>query len=119
MSNNLKDILSNLNKDIEQEKLLEYLNNELADADQHRVEEILNDDEFASDAMDGLEQFENKKELQNLVGQLNAGLKKELDKKKKKKRNRKIPEQSWVYVAVVIILLICIITYMVVKRMGQ
>jgi len=118
MSNNLKDILSNLNKDIEQQKLLEYLNNELPQADQHAVEEALNDDPFMSDAMDGLQQFENKNDVPQLIHQLNADLKKELDKKKKRKRRQGIAPQTWTYIAIVFILLVCIITYLVMKRMA-
>jgi hypothetical protein len=44
MSNELKDILSNLNKDIEQEKLLEYLNRRLSEEEQHLLEHQMNDD---------------------------------------------------------------------------
>ena len=119
MNDKLKDILSNLNKDIGQDKLLEYLNNELPAAEQHRVEQLLNDDAFTSDAMDGLEEFENKEGLSAMVNQLNADLKKELDKKKKRRKKRELPQQPWMYVAAIIILLICVVAYMVIKRMNS
>ena len=54
MSDELKDILSNLNKDIEQEKLLDYLNKKLSAADAHEVEKQMAGDEFINDAVEGL-----------------------------------------------------------------
>ena len=70
MSNDLKNILSNLNKDIEQEKLLDYLNKNLSAAEAHEVEKQMADDAFMNDAVEGLEQFKNKKNLTLLVEQL-------------------------------------------------
>ena len=80
MSDDLKDILSNLNKDIEQEKLLDYLNKQLSAADAHDVEKQMTDDEFMNDAVEGLEQFKDKKDLSFLVDQLNRDLKKQTAK---------------------------------------
>ena len=116
MSNNLKDILSNLNKDTEQDKLLEYLNNQLPEAEQHAVESNMNDDEFMSDAMDGLQQLENKKDLTAIVNQLNTGLKKQLDKRKKRKTKSAIGEQPWVYYTIVLLLVLIIVAYFVIKK---
>ena len=55
MSDNLKDILANLNKDIEQDKLLDYLNKKLPAAEAHEVEKQMADDAFMNDAVEGLE----------------------------------------------------------------
>ncbi len=38
MSDELKDILSNLNKDVEQDKLLDYLNKKLSASEAHELE---------------------------------------------------------------------------------
>ena len=54
MSDELKNILSNLNKDIEQNKLLDYLNKKLSAADAHELEKQMADDEFMNDAVEGL-----------------------------------------------------------------
>ncbi len=86
MSDDLKDILSNLNKEIEQEKLLDYLNKNLSASEAHEVEKQMADDEFMNDAVEGLEKFKNKKDLVLLVQQLNKDLKKQTQKKKSEKR---------------------------------
>jgi ABC-type bacteriocin/lantibiotic exporter with double-glycine peptidase domain len=119
MNDDLKDILSNLNKDIEQEKLLQYLNRNMPDAEQHELEKQMNNDEFMNDAIEGLEQVKDKNTIPARVQQLNADLKKQLDKRKRKKEKRKIPSQYWTYIGIIVVLLLIIIGYLVVKRMQQ
>ena len=119
MSNNLKDILANLNKDIEQDKLLQYLDNQLPESDKHAVETNLNDDAFMSDAMDGLQQLENKSDIPSIVNQLNTGLKKQLDKRKQRKNKRAIAEQPWVYYTIVLLLVLVVVAYIVIKKMSS
>ncbi len=118
MNDGLKDILSNLNKDIEQEKLLEYLNRNLPDAEQHAFEKQMNEDEFMNDAVEGLQQVHNKKDLQGLVQQLNADLKKQLDKKKKRKDKRKLKDQGWVYFTIILLLILFVVAYLIIKKMS-
>jgi ABC-type bacteriocin/lantibiotic exporter with double-glycine peptidase domain len=117
MSDDLKDILSNLNKDkdIGQDKLLQYLNRTMPDAEQHELEKQMNDDEFMNDALEGLDQVKDKNTIPSRVHQLNADLKKQLDKRKRK--NREIPSQYWTYISIIIVLLLIIIGYLVIKRM--
>ena len=117
MSDDLKDILSNMNNDIEQEKLLQYLNRNMSDAEQHAFEKQLNDDEFMNDAVEGLQALPNQHTITDLVQQLNADLKKQLEKKKKRKQKRKIAEQPWVYYSIVLLLLLIVIAYLVIKKM--
>ncbi len=116
MSDNLKDILSNLNKDIEQEKLLDYLNKKLSAAEAHELEKQMADDEFMNDAVEGLENFKNKKDLSLLVEQLNKDLKKQTAKKKLHKEKRKLKDQPWLYITIVTLLLLVIIAYVVIKK---
>ena len=116
MSDDLKDILSNLNKDIEQEKLLDYLNKKLSAADAHEVEKQMADDAFMNDAVEGLEQFKNKKNLTLLLEQLNNDLKKQTANKKLKKEKRKLRDQPWLYFTLVLLLLLVVIGYVLVKK---
>ena len=76
MSENLKDILSNLNPDIDQETLLLYLQGKLSAEEQHRVEKQVLQNDFDSEAMEGLEKFKDQRKLRGLVEQLNLDLKK-------------------------------------------
>ena len=116
MSEDLKDILSNLNKDIEQEKLLDYLNKKLSAPEAHEVEKQMADDEFMNDAIEGLEKFNNKQDVSLFVDQLNRDLKKQLDKKRMRKEKRKLKDQPWIYFAITILLVLLIVCYVLVKK---
>jgi anti-sigma factor RsiW len=116
MSKDLKDILSNLNKDIEQDKLLDYLNKNLSAAEAHEVEKQMADDEFMNDAMEGLERFKNKSDVSLVVQQLNAELKKQTAKKKARKEKRRLKDQPWLYITIVTLLLLIVIAFIVIKR---
>ena len=118
MSDGLKDILSNLNKDTEQGKLLEYLNEHLSDAEKHAFEKQMSDDDFINDAVEGLQAVKNKEQIAEMVNQLNADLKKQVEKKKQRKQKRKLADQTMVYYAIILILLLVIAGYLVVKKLG-
>ena len=116
MSDDLKDILSNLNKDIEQEKLLDYLNKNLSAAEAHEVEKQMADDEFMNDAVEGLENFKNKKDVSLMVEQLNSELKKQTAKKKARKEKRRLKDQPWLYITILTLLILVIVAYVVIKK---
>ena len=116
MSDDLKDILSNLNNEIEQDKLLDYLNKKMSAPEAHELEKQMADDEFMNDAMEGLEKFNNKKDLPLYVDQLNRDLKKQLNKKKQRKDKRKLKDQPWLYLTIIILLILLLISFLVVKK---
>ncbi|MBS1607307.1 MAG: hypothetical protein JSS70_00700 [Bacteroidetes bacterium] len=117
MSDNLKDILANLSPDVDQETLLLYLQNKLSPDKKHEVEKKLLDNEFAEDALDGLKEFRDQRQINFLVEQLNTGLRNKLEKKKKRKDKLRMKEQPWLYIAALIILALIIIGYLVVRNM--
>lgn len=116
MSDELKDILSNLNKEIEQEKLLDYLNKKLSAAEAHEVEKQMADDDFVNDAVEGLEHFEDKKALPGYVQQLNKDLKKLLGKRKLEKEKRRLKEQPWLYFTIALLLILIIVGFVLVRK---
>ena len=116
MSENLKDILSNLNPDIDQETLLLYLQGKLSAGEQHEVEKQMMDSDFDSDAMEGLQNFKDKKDLGILVDQLKKDLKKRTEKKKRFREKLNLRLDPWLIVAIILILLLAIIGYFLVQR---
>jgi len=116
MSDDLKDILSNLNKDIEQDKLLDYLNKKMSASEAHELEKHMADDEFMNDAVEGLEHFKDKTKLSSLVERLNNDLKKQTAKKKLRKEKRKLKEQPWLYITFITLLLLVVISYILIKK---
>jgi len=119
MQENLKDILSHLNKDIDQETLLLYLQGKLSEEQKHEVEKRMMEDDFESEAMEGLESISNKKKLPSVVDQLNRDLRKKLEKKKRLREKLRYKDQPWIYFAILIILLLVIISYFILHKMLQ
>ena len=116
MDNELKNILSNSNKDIDNQKLMDYLSGKLSTEEKHEIEKQMADSDFVNDAVEGLEEIKNKKDLSLYVEQLNADLHKQLDKKKKRKQKRALKDQPWIYLAIVLLLLLIVICFIVIKK---
>lgn len=116
MNDDLKDILSNLNPEVDQETLLRYLQGKLSEQEQHEVEKQMMGDDFEADALEGLQEFENKKDLSSLVDQLNADLKRRTEKKKRAKEKMKLNLDSNLIIAVVIILLLIAVSYFIIHK---
>lgn len=117
MPGNLKDILSHLSTDIDQETLLLYLQGKLPDDKKHELEKQLIDNEFAGDAVEGLQTIRDQQQISFMVDMLNRDLKKKTEKKKKRRDKLKLPDQTWLYVSVIIIILLIIISYLVIYNM--
>jgi hypothetical protein len=117
MQENLKDILSHLSTEVDQETLLLYLQGKLSAEQQHEVEKKIMENEFASDALEGLHQFEDKHHLEALVDQLKKELKKKTEKKKNAREKRKINLDPWVIITIVIVLVLVIVSYYIIRRM--
>jgi hypothetical protein len=115
MSSDLKDILSNLSHDIDQEMLLQYLQNKLPEGKKHEMEKILLENEFAEEALEGLREFGDKQEINSLVEQLNKDLRKKLEKKKEFRNKLRLKEQPWIYIIAIMILMLIIIAYLIVR----
>ncbi len=116
MPENLKDILSHLSTDIDQETLLLYLQDKLSEEKKHEVEKKLAENEFADEAMEGLSQFKNKKDINRLVEQLNRDLKDKISRKKQRREKMQLKDQPWLYISIIIFLLLIIISYVVIRK---
>ncbi len=116
MSDDLLNILSNSNKDIDNQKLMDYVSGNLSEKEKHELEEEMIDSEMINDAVEGLDGFKNKKDVTALVEQLNLNLKKQLEKKKSKKLKRSIKDLPWLYLTIILILIMILIGFLVIKR---
>ena len=116
MNNDLLNILSNSNKDIDNQQLMDYLSGQLTGEQQHAVERSMADSEFMNDAVEGLQNIPNQKDLQTYVDELNTALQKSMQKKKQRRQKRRLKDEPWAYVAVILILLLCVIAYVLVRK---
>ena len=119
MPGNLRDILSHFSSEVDQETLLKYLNGQLTEEQKHEVEKKMLATDFNEDAMDGLQEIRNKAKITSLVEQLNRDLHKKLDKKKERRERLRFKDQPWLYIAIVVILLLIVLSYVIIHRMLQ
>lgn len=116
MNFELLNILSNSNKDIDNQKLMDYLSDKLSAEEKHEFEKEMASSEMLNDVVEGLEKFKDKKELNTFVNELNLRLKKQLEKKKAKKTKREIKDLNWLYFAIILILIIILIGFLIIKK---
>lgn len=119
MRENLKDILSHLNTELDPETLMLYLQNKLPDEKQHEVEKQLVDSEFDGEALEGLQEFRDKQQISFMVDMLNRDLKKKTEKKKQRRAKMQIKDQPWLYITILIVILLIVLCYMIIHRMMQ
>lgn len=110
----LKDIL-NEDDDLKNDDLLKYVQGDLSKDDRYKVEQQMNNSDFASDAMEGLQNIRNKKSIEQYVDELNRQLHRTVETKKKRKEKRKLKEYPWITTAVVVVLGLCLVAYLVVR----
>lgn len=116
MSQNLKDILSHLSPDVDQETLLRYLQGKLSAQEAHEVEKGLLNSDFEADAVEGLQQVQDKAKLQLTLHQLQSDLRKKTTKKKAFRDKLRIREQPVLWIAILLLLLLVVISYLIVHR---
>lgn len=109
----VNDILSN--NEVPGELLISYLEGKLHGEELAQMEKQLKDDAFVKDALEGLQQFSSNKKLDQYVRTLNQNLHRQLTEKKQKRWQRRLTNPSWILMATVIILVLCVMCYVVVK----
>jgi hypothetical protein len=119
MSGNLKDILSHLSTDIDQETLLLYLQGKLSEEKKHEIEKLLLENEFADDALEGLQEIKDKQQISYMVDMLNRDLKKKTEQKKRRREKLKINFPPWLLISILILLLLIVLSYFIIHRMNQ
>ena len=115
MNDELLNILSNSNKDIDNQKLMDYLSGKLSPGEKHDFERSLIDSEMMNDAVEGLEKLKNT-DVSAVVKQLNKNLHKQLNKKRSKKIKRGIKDLPWLYFTIILVLIIILIGFIVIKK---
>jgi hypothetical protein len=119
MPGNLKDILSNLSNDVDQETLLKYLQGHLSEEQKNEIEKQMLSNDFDNDAFEGLQEIRNKEKISFLVDQLNRDLRKKLNKKKQLRDKLRFKDQPWLYIAILILLLLIVLSYFVIHKLMQ
>jgi len=104
MHKDLLNILSNSNKDINDQKLMDYVSGKLNESEKHEVERWMAENAFEEEAVEGLQEMGDQVKIEMEVGKLNKELKSMLNKKKQRKERRKLFDNKWALVTLVVLL---------------
>jgi hypothetical protein len=120
MPEDLLNILKDSNRDIDNQKLMDYIQGKLSAEEKHEVEKWMIDEPFFGEAAEGLQQIDSNTNVEASVEQINKQLLQYLRQKRNKKRKRKgLTDNFWVYIAIIVILLIAIFTWLVVSKLNS
>lgn len=103
------------NIDISDQKLIDYLTGKLPVKEKLAMDKLVAESGFMNDALEGLQKFEDTRNLTVLARQLNAGLHTHLQKKKHRRPKLQLNTEQWIYLAVILVLLLVIIGYVVIR----
>ncbi|RYY88029.1 MAG: hypothetical protein EOO15_10165 [Chitinophagaceae bacterium] len=112
MNDRLKDILTHLNTEVDQETLLRYLEGRLTPEKAHELEAQLLETDFEADALEGLETLPDTTRLKGMVEALNQDLKKKTAKRRSRQL-RPLKIEAWLLITIVTVLILAIIGFVV------
>lgn len=107
----LNNIWQNEGSKLTEEKLKAYLEGTLSTEEQHAVEQWLAEEGMEADALEGLKALPAN-ESAAITQRINHSLQHELHKKARR-RSKVIKDNNWAWVAVIIVLMLCIVAYVV------
>jgi anti-sigma factor RsiW len=101
---------------IDNQKLIDYLNGKLTAEEQHEVEKWMMENPFDAEALEGLQQGGSGKNVQATVDQLNRQLHQYLEQKKQRRKRKPDPTSYWTYIAILFILILAILAYLIIRK---
>lgn len=117
MNTDLLKILADSNKDIDNQQLMDYIAGSISQKDLHEVEKSMADSDFVNDAIEGLQQVQNKKNLDTVVEQLNNDLNRKIRQKNIRREKRKLKDQPWIYFSLILLLLLVTVAWFILHRL--
>ena len=108
----------NADDDLNEEQLINYVKGKSTKDDAHAVERKMADSSFANDGVEGLQQFSSAKKINTYVQHINDDLRHKLsDKKIKNKKD--IKNNSWEIIAIIVVVLLCVLSYVIITMMRK
>ncbi len=112
--NNLWSADDELNED----ELVNYLKGNLPAEDAHQIEKQMADSSFVNDSVEGLQQFSSAEKINSYVQNINTDLQQKLAVKKRTAR-KGIQNLSWEFIAVIIVILLCLLGYAIIEMLHK
>ncbi len=107
-----RDILSDKEEKLTEDDLLRYLDENISEEEKNLLEKKAAGS-FESDALDGLQQIKDKARLRSDIRQLNKKLPHLLRQKKQRPAKTWLKDFQWIILTLLILLFLCIMTYVI------
>lgn len=106
---------------IDEEQLLAYIDGTMPPAEQHMLEEILEENPFLNDAVEGLAEIHDKEQLKAIATQINHQLRRQVKSRRqgRRRRHRAKLTDHWGWIFVVIILLLALTAWWVIRMVAR
>ena len=118
MKKGLQNLLDNASREIDPQRLMDYMNGRLAEREKNEVERwLLEHEELGREALEGLQQLTSPQQLQTSVTHINHQLEHYLLQKKKKSNRRPFVPDKSAWVAIFLLLLLAIAALLILQRL--
>lgn len=117
MREDLLNILSDSNKEIDNQKLMDYISGKLSAEQKHEVEKWMVDNPFFNEAVEGLQSAGGEKKLRASVDEINTALQKYLKQRKIKRERNFFQFNFWTYITLIFILALAVLVYFFLHRL--
>jgi hypothetical protein len=117
MMEDLNNLLS-AEEEFNEDELMNYLKENLSAEDAYHVEKQMADSSFVNDGVEGLQQFSSAEKINNYIQYINTDLKQKLAVKKRPQK-KGIQNLSWEFIAVIIVILLCLLGYAIVEMLHK
>jgi hypothetical protein len=114
--NNEQNIFNNKDN-ISETLMLKYLEGKASPEEQWQVEQALSQEGLEADAVEGLQQFNDKAQIQKSVSALQEQLHTITQKNRNRKKQRKFKDNPWNYIIVAFILILITMGYYIIKQL--
>ncbi len=94
----------------------DYLNNNLSEEERYRLEESMMEDSFEADALEGLQQLENKQELNTIQQNLSRYIHKKT-KARKGRFGKTLLFPRWITLAIILLFGLVVIGFFIINKL--
>jgi hypothetical protein len=104
--------------ELNEDELVNYLKGNLSAEDAHEIEKQMADSSFVKDGVEGLQQFSSTEKINSYVQNINTNLQQKLAVKRRKTK-KGIQNLSWEFIAVIVVILLCLLGYAIIGMMHK
>lgn len=114
MRNDLLNILTHSNKNIDNQQLMAYVSDKLTEEEKRLFEEEMIDSNLLSDAVEGLSSMRDEDAIHGYASELNASLASYLAANKKRDNRRGVKDIPLVYLGIFIVVIIALLAFAII-----